>query len=135
MMGLIYIYSGSLILGMLISQVLDLTEYRDTLTLVTDTMLAYIMMEVGLEFIFDKKKMALLHQRLLYRCARSWVTVDLLHPLFLCFLPEIQYLGGDPFNRPFCSPHFIGHPLFYACSCRLGAHVAFSQSGNSCHLG
>jgi Kef-type K+ transport system membrane component KefB len=53
-MRLIYLFSACLILGMTASQLLDLSEWRHSLTFLTDVLLSYIMMEVGLEFIIDK---------------------------------------------------------------------------------
>ncbi|MCH9627794.1 MAG: hypothetical protein S4CHLAM2_14380 [Chlamydiales bacterium] len=54
-MRLVYIFSGCLILGMIVSQLFDLAEWRGSLTFTADIMLAYIMMEVGLEFVLDKQ--------------------------------------------------------------------------------
>ena len=54
-MRLIYLFSGCLVLGMGISQLFDLTEWRHTFTFFTDIMLAYLLMEVGLEFVIDKQ--------------------------------------------------------------------------------
>ncbi len=53
-MRLVYLYSVCLIVGMLGSQGLDLTTYRSIFTFLADCFLAYIMMEVGLEFRLDK---------------------------------------------------------------------------------
>lgn len=53
-MRLVYIFSGCLIFGMLFAQIFDLSPYRQTLTFFTDIMLAYIVMEVGLEFVINK---------------------------------------------------------------------------------
>ncbi|MFZ0565371.1 MAG: cation:proton antiporter [Chlamydiales bacterium] len=55
-MGLIYLFSTFLIVGMFFSQIVDLSEWRSTITFITSVLLAYIMMEVGLEFVIDKKR-------------------------------------------------------------------------------
>lgn len=53
----VFIYSGLLIAGMLGSQILDLGSVRGFLTILTMVCLAYIMIEVGLEFTVDKKRL------------------------------------------------------------------------------
>ncbi len=53
-MRLIYLFSVCLITGMVTSQLIDLSVWYHELTFLTDIMLAYIMMEVGLEFYLDK---------------------------------------------------------------------------------
>lgn len=50
-------YSLLLILGMLFSQIADLSPYHSVLHSVTLTVLAYIMIEVGLEFTMDKNNL------------------------------------------------------------------------------
>lgn len=55
-MRLVYFFSFCLILGMVISQFFDLSRYHSTLVFFTDVCLSYIMMEVGLEFIMNKKE-------------------------------------------------------------------------------
>ena len=55
-MALIYLFCACLITGMSISQIFDLEEWRSILTFSTESLLAYIMMEVGLEFLIDKEK-------------------------------------------------------------------------------
>lgn len=54
-MRLVYLFSLCLIVGMGLSQLLDLSPYYHQLTFIADVMLAYIMMEVGLEFVMDKR--------------------------------------------------------------------------------
>lgn len=54
-MRLVYLFCVCLIAGMIFSQVVDLSQWRQTLTFFTDVALAYIMMEVGLEFVIDKQ--------------------------------------------------------------------------------
>lgn len=56
-MRLILIYSGLLILGMTFSQIANLEALRDLLTFLTMVCLSYIMLEVGLEFTLDKKRL------------------------------------------------------------------------------
>lgn len=51
-------YSILLIIGMLVSQMVDLTLLEPHLQGITMLFLAYIMMEVGLEFVIDKKKIS-----------------------------------------------------------------------------
>lgn len=53
-MRLIYLYSLCLILGIFLSQLIDLGPSRLYINLLADIALAYIMMEVGLEFLIDK---------------------------------------------------------------------------------
>lgn len=53
----IIVYSILLIIGMFVSQTVDLTPLEPHLQGVTMLFLAYIMMEVGLEFVIDKKKL------------------------------------------------------------------------------
>jgi len=52
----IWLFNLALIAGMIVSQVLDLESSRTWLFFLTDTLLAYIMIEVGLEFLIQKKK-------------------------------------------------------------------------------
>ncbi len=54
-MRLVYLFSICLIVGMVFSQIFDLTPWWNTLSFLTDIFLAYIMMEVGLEFTIDKQ--------------------------------------------------------------------------------
>jgi Kef-type K+ transport system membrane component KefB len=56
-MLLILLYSGLLITGMIISQVVDLAAIGFLVSAVTMICLAYIMIEVGLEFTLDKKRL------------------------------------------------------------------------------
>ena len=51
-------YSLLLIMGMLVSQVVDLSPLQPHLTNFTMVCLSYIMMEVGLEFVLDKKNLS-----------------------------------------------------------------------------
>jgi len=53
----IFLYSGLLVVGMGVSQLVDLSGPRPLLTTVTMVCLAYIMMEVGLEFTLDKQRL------------------------------------------------------------------------------
>ncbi|MCM8794530.1 MAG: cation:proton antiporter [Candidatus Omnitrophica bacterium] len=53
----ILLYSGLLVFGMAVSQLLDLSGLRPLLVTVTMVCLAYIMVEVGLEFTLDKKRL------------------------------------------------------------------------------
>ncbi len=53
----VLIYSALLIAGILLSQVADLSYAKNALAFVTMVCLAYIMMEVGLEFTIDKKNL------------------------------------------------------------------------------
>lgn len=53
----ILLYSGLLIGGMVVSQLFDLAGIHEALSMVTMMCLAYIMVEVGLEFSIDKKKL------------------------------------------------------------------------------
>src|SRR6185503_17015300 len=55
-MRLVYFFSSCLILGMVISQIFDLSMYTPLITFFTDICLSYIMIEVGLEFIMNKKE-------------------------------------------------------------------------------
>jgi Kef-type K+ transport system membrane component KefB len=52
----IWLFNLALICGVITSQILDLASIRAWLFFLTDTLLAYIMIEVGLEFIIQKKK-------------------------------------------------------------------------------
>ena len=52
----IILYSSLLILGMIVSQAVDLSNIHLPLSTLTMICLAYIMIEVGLEFSIDKKK-------------------------------------------------------------------------------
>lgn len=54
-MRLIYLFCAVLIVGLVISQLIDLSHFRPFLTFFADVALAYIMMEVGLEFVLDKE--------------------------------------------------------------------------------
>lgn len=56
-MALVLLYSGLLIGGMAVSQFFNLEAIRPFLMTVTMTCLAYIMLEVGLEFTIDKKRL------------------------------------------------------------------------------
>ncbi len=56
-MGLVIIYSFLLLGGAAASQMLDLEPIRNTLTTITMICLSYIMVEVGLEFTLNKKKL------------------------------------------------------------------------------
>ncbi len=53
----VLIYSGLLIAGMIGSQILNLSTMAGSVTLLTMVCLAYIMIEVGLEFTIDKKRL------------------------------------------------------------------------------
>ncbi len=53
----ILVYSGLLVAGMGISQLVDLSGSRPLLATVTMVCLAYIMVEVGLEFTLDKRRL------------------------------------------------------------------------------
>jgi Kef-type K+ transport system membrane component KefB len=55
-MRLVYFFSFCLILGMFFSQVFDLSAHNSLIIFLTDICLSYIMMEVGLEFILNKKE-------------------------------------------------------------------------------
>ncbi len=55
-MQLVYIFCSCLVLGLVFSQTFDLSEWRYLFTFFTNTFLAYIMIEVGLEFVLNKKK-------------------------------------------------------------------------------
>ena len=56
-MHLIIIYSFLLLSGIVVSQVFDLSAVRSAVNMVTMACLAYIMIEVGLEFTINKKKL------------------------------------------------------------------------------
>lgn len=56
-MNQILLYSGLLISGMGLSQLVDLSGARSALATVTMVCLAYIMVEVGLEFTLDKRRL------------------------------------------------------------------------------
>lgn len=56
-MNLVYLFSGLLMAGMAVSQLLDLSAARAVLTQLTMACLAYIMIGVGLEFVIDKKRL------------------------------------------------------------------------------
>jgi Kef-type K+ transport system membrane component KefB len=56
-MALVLLYSGLLIGGMAVSQFFNLDAFRPFLMTITMTCLAYIMLEVGLEFTIDKKRL------------------------------------------------------------------------------
>ena len=51
------LYSGLLIFGILVSQFIALDQIRTPLTAITMACLAYIMVEVGLEFSLDKRRL------------------------------------------------------------------------------
>jgi Kef-type K+ transport system membrane component KefB len=53
----VFSYSLLMILGIVISQAVDLTHARPVLNFLTIVILGYIMIEVGLEFTFDKSKL------------------------------------------------------------------------------
>ncbi len=55
-MLLVYLFSCAIFLGVTVSQMVDLSSYRDKFLFITNILLAYIMIEVGLEFIINKKK-------------------------------------------------------------------------------
>lgn len=52
----IWLFNLALICGIVTSQILELESFKVWLYFLTDTLLAYIMMEVGLEFLIQKKK-------------------------------------------------------------------------------
>ncbi len=52
------IFSGLIVVGMLFSQWIDLSAYRNTILTLTMCALSYIMIEVGLEFTIDKTKLS-----------------------------------------------------------------------------
>ncbi|NGX60668.1 MAG: hypothetical protein K940chlam9_00135 [Chlamydiae bacterium] len=54
-MGLVYLYTACLVLGMGLSQIVTLGESREWLTFLVDAALSYIMMEVGLELYLNKQ--------------------------------------------------------------------------------
>lgn len=54
----VFLYSFLLIMGMLLSQVVDLTPFGSTITTLGGIGLSYIMMEVGLEFSIDKNNLS-----------------------------------------------------------------------------
>ena len=54
----VLVYSGLLIAGMIGSQLLNLSSVSGFVTLLTMMCLAYIMIEVGLEFTIDKKRLS-----------------------------------------------------------------------------
>ena len=56
-MALIVLYSFLLLLGITASQVFDLSAIRPGINTITMVCLAYIMIEVGLEFTINKKKL------------------------------------------------------------------------------
>lgn len=56
-MHYVLIYSGLLIGGMVVSQLADLTGLRLAVSTATTVCLAYIMLEVGLEFTLDKRRL------------------------------------------------------------------------------
>ena len=56
-MGLVVIYSFLLLVGTVVSQMFDLNPVHHTLTTITMICLSYIMVEVGLEFTINKKKL------------------------------------------------------------------------------
>lgn len=53
----ILLYSGLLLMGMGVSQIADLSPIRTALSMATMICLAYIMVEVGLEFVLDKRRL------------------------------------------------------------------------------
>lgn len=56
-MGKVFVFSLLMILGMVISQTVDLTAVRPLLKFLLIAILGYIMIEVGLEFTLDKNKL------------------------------------------------------------------------------
>jgi Kef-type K+ transport system membrane component KefB len=56
-MGKVFLYSLLMILGIILSQVIDLTPVSGLLKFITVVILAYIMIEVGLEFTIDKNRL------------------------------------------------------------------------------
>ncbi len=56
-MVLVFIYSILLLAGILCSQISNLTNIRDSLHVLTNICLAYIMFEVGLGFVVDKNRL------------------------------------------------------------------------------
>ncbi len=55
---MVIIFSVLLIVGMLAGQIFDFSSYQAIIGLITSTCLAYIMIEVGLEFSVDKRKIS-----------------------------------------------------------------------------
>lgn len=55
-MHLVYLYSACLIVGMIFSQIFDLSSYLGYITYAADVCLAFIVMEVGLEFVLYKSR-------------------------------------------------------------------------------
>lgn len=53
----VLLYSGLLVAGLVVSQLADLSSLRTALSTVTMVCLAYIMIEVGLEFTLDKRRL------------------------------------------------------------------------------
>ncbi|HBH97544.1 MAG TPA: sodium:proton antiporter [Candidatus Omnitrophica bacterium] len=53
----VLLYSGLLVGGLVVSQLADLSSLRTALSTVTMVCLAYIMIEVGLEFTLDKRRL------------------------------------------------------------------------------
>src|SRR3989338_5662628 len=56
-LNLIIIYSFLLLSGIVMSQIFDLSAVRAIVNVITMACLAYIMIEVGLEFTINKKKL------------------------------------------------------------------------------
>lgn len=79
-MKLVYFLTVALIIGILFSQIFDLEFIQTHLVIGTDILLGYIMMEVGRDFVFDKK-----HYRS-YIQDFTVATIAAIIPWILCFI-------------------------------------------------
>ncbi len=86
---MILIFSGLLIGGILLGQMVDFSNMRDLLEFSTAVCLAFIMIEVGLEFSIDKKKITT------YRQDAFIAFMAAFSPALLCFLYFIFILKAD----------------------------------------
>ena len=54
--NMVLVFCFLLIIGIISGQIFDISRFHDGITLITSLCLAYIMVEVGLEFSIEKRK-------------------------------------------------------------------------------
>jgi len=92
-MRLVYLFSGVLILGMVVAQIVDLSAWRSLITFFADASLAYIMIEVGLEFLLDKQNWRLyLKDYGIAACAAAL-------PWIFCFVYFLLFFKGNSWQE------------------------------------
>lgn len=89
---LVYIFSLCLALGVILSQIFDLSSQRENLIFLTRLFLSYILMEVGLEFVLNKRKWAS------YLFDFFVAATAAIFPWIFCFL-YFLHSGNDPWRE------------------------------------